>query len=233
MSYKDLSPGTGKKPEPSTQFPSGEGENGIFGEDPVKPAPWESLRPAEPKPEEPKPPSRIGIFLRKALRWTTGLVFVFGLGIVTAWFVRVQPQDAQIDDLNDRIQAAEITVGELEGQILALVPLGEKNENLLVEISKTQLHVDVMKVLVDVNLAELAVAKGDLVTAKASLTGTDARLAVLQEELQGDDQQTIEGMRIRLTLVLDEIEEDTTAAMSDLDVLSSNLVALERSLFGN
>ena len=34
-------------------------------------------------------------------------------------------------------------------------------------------------------------------------------------------------------LVLEELEADDFAAMSDLDVLKSNLVALERSLFGN
>jgi len=233
MSNKDLSAGSGQEPEPSIQFPTGEGDNGIFGEEPEKPAPWESLRPVVPKPDEPKPPSRIGIFFRKALRWTTGLIVVFGLGVVTAWFVRVQPQDAQMDDLKNRIQAAEITVGELESQISTLMPLGAENEKLMGELSETQLHVDVMRVLVDVTSAEMALAKDDLVTAKASLTGTDARLAVLQEELQGEDQQTIEGMRTRLTLVLEELEGDTTTAMSDLDILTSNLVALERSLFGN
>ena len=233
MSNKDLSAGSGQEPEPSIRLPSGEGENGIFGEELEKPAPWESLRPVEPKPEEPKPPSRTGIFFRKALRWTTGLIFVFGLGVVTAWFARVQPQDAQIDDLEKRIQAAEIAVGELESQITTLMPLGVENENLMGELSETQLHVDVMLVLIDVTSAELALTRDDLVTAKASLTGTDARLAVLQEELQGEDQQTIEAMRTRLNLVLDELEEDTAAAMSDLDVLSSNLIALERSLFGN
>jgi hypothetical protein len=71
------------------------------------------------------------------------------------------------------------------------------------------------------------------VTAKASLSGTEERLAALQEELQGEDQQTIEGMRARLSLALEELEEETETAANDLSVLSSNLVALERSLFGD
>jgi hypothetical protein len=233
MSNKDLSPGVGQDPEPSIQFPSGEGENSIFEDDPIKPAPWEALRPVVPKPDEPKPPSRIGIFFRKALRWTTGLIFIFGLGVVTAWFVRVQPQDVQIEDLNNRINAAETSVAELESQISSLMPLAVENESILMELSDTQKHVDVMSILVDVTSAELALLRDDLVTAKASLSGTEARLAALQDVFEGEDEQTIEGMRARLSLALEALEEDTETAVSDLSVLSSNLVALERSLFGN
>jgi len=40
-------------------------------------------------------------------------------------------------------------------------------------------------------------------------------------------------MRSRLALVLDELETNRFAAMRDLEVLASNLMALERSLFGN
>jgi hypothetical protein len=40
-------------------------------------------------------------------------------------------------------------------------------------------------------------------------------------------------MLTRLELVLEELGEDSFAAIRDLEVLSSNLAALERSLFGN
>jgi hypothetical protein len=234
MSSKDLSSGAGKGSEPSIKLPTGEGKNSIFKDDPIKePAPWEALRPVAPKPDEPKPPSKIGIFFRKALRWTTGLIFVFGLGVVTAWFVRVQPQDLQIDDLNDRIQAAEATAEELESQVSTLLPLAVENESILAELSETQLHVDVMRVLVDVTSAEIALMKDDLVTAKASLTGTETRLELIHANLEGEEQQAIEGIQTRLTLVLEGIEEDTETALGDLDVLTNNLIALERSLFGN
>lgn len=230
MSYKDRSAGVGKEPKPSSKLPAGERERGIMGE---RPSPWDSLRPVEPKLGEPKPPSRIGRFFRKALRWVTGLIVVFGLGVGTTWFVRVQPQNNQIDDLKNKLQAADITVGELESQLSTLMQMGVENENLSGQLSEVQLHVDMMRSLVDITSAELALAKDDLVTAKASLTGTDARLENLQEMFEGEDQQTIDGMRTRLSLVLEELETDASAAMSDLEVLASNLLALERSLFGN
>ena len=233
MSDRNLSLGSGQEAETPSQKRLGEGDEGFPERDKKSTSPWDSLRPVEPKPDEPKPPSRIGRFFRKALRWFTGLIVVFGLGVGTTWFVRVQPMNKQIEDLRNQLQAAEITVDELESLVAEYQSLEREKEAVESELLDTQLHVDIMRILVDVVSAELALANDDIVTAKASLTGTDTRLADLQERLQGEDQQTIEGMRTRLALVLDELEEDAFAAMSDLEVLASNLVALERSLFGN
>jgi hypothetical protein len=229
MSSKNISLGSGKESEPSS-----EGEKNRFPNlKKDSSSPWDSLRPVEPKPDEPKPPSRLGRFFRRALRWVTGLIVVFGLGVGTTWYVRVRPMFDQVQDLRNQLQAAEITIGELESQIADFTPLQGANQVLEAQLSETQLHVDVLQVLVDVTAAQLALTNDDVVTAKASLTGTDARLADLQEKLQGEDQQTIEGMRTRLDLVLGELESDSTAALSDLNVLTTNLIALDRSLFGN
>ncbi|OGO19720.1 MAG: hypothetical protein A2Z14_00685 [Chloroflexi bacterium RBG_16_48_8] len=233
MSYKDFSLGSGQEAGPSSNKTNKEGKEGIPGDARKMSAPWDSLRPVEPQADKPKPPSRLGRFFRRALRWITGLFVVFALGVGTTWFVRVQPMNTKMGDLKNQLQAAEITVTELEARIADFTPLVSENASLKTQLLETQLHVDVMRILVDVTAAELALANGDAVTAKASLTGTDTRLAILQEKLQGEDQQTIEGMRTRLALALEELETNTFAAISDLDVLISNLVALERSLFEN
>jgi len=200
-------------------------------------SPWDSLRPVETKTDQPKPPSRVGNFFRKALRWITGLLAVFAVGVGTTWFVRVQPMNVELDNLKNQLQAAELTVKDMETQITEMTTMASEllseNESIKIQLQETQLHVDVMRILVDVTTAELALANEDTVTAKASLSGTDTRLATLQEQLQGDDQQTIADMRTRLALVLEELETNRFAAKSDLDVLMSNLLALERSLFGN
>ncbi len=233
MSFRNVSLRSSREGETPSDEEFDEGKEALSDSSERSTSPWDSLRPIEPKPDEPKPPSRIGRFLRKALRWTTGLIVVFGLGVGTTWFVRVQPMTVQIQDLKNQLEAAEITIGELETQIADSKPLESEKADLEAELLEAQLHVDVFRILVDVTSAQLALANEDLVTAKASLTGTDVRMANLQESLQGEDQQTIEGMRTRLALVLDELEADSFAAMSDLDVLASNLLALERSLFGN
>jgi len=233
MSYEDLSAGTGLGSGLSSDKPGKEAGEDISKEELRRSAPWEALRPVDPKPDEPKPPSRLGRFFRKVLRWVTGLIVVFAIGVGTTYFVRVRPMTYQIEDLKNQLQAADLTVAQLEEQISDFVALETENENLNNELLETQLHVDIMRVLVDVTSAELALTNEDIITAKASLTGTDERLADLEETLQGEDQQTIEGMRTRLALVLEELETDAFAALSDLDVLKSNLLALERSLFGN
>jgi hypothetical protein len=244
MSDKNLSLGSGGEAEPAKNQAI-EGGKDMFPEsEKDKSSPWDSLRPVEPKADEPKPPSRLGIFFRKALRWVTGLIVVFGFGVGTTWFVRVQPMSDQLEDLNNQLQAAVLTANELESQYSSkqnekqdletqLSDAQLQIESLEEELLNAELNVDVMKIWVDVSSAELALANDDMVTAKASLAGTDGRLGELKNKLQGEDQETIEGMRSRLALVLDELETNRFAAMRDLEVLASNLMALERSLFGN
>jgi len=244
MSYKNLSLGSGGEPE-SPKNEANESGKDVFPESEKEtPSPWDSLRPIEPKADEPKPPSRLGRFFRKALRWVTGLIVVFGIGVGTTWFVRVQPMSDQLEDLNNQLQAAELTANELESQYSSkqnekqdletqLSDAQLRIESLEEELLNAELNVDSMKILVDVSSAQLALENDDIVTAKASLAGTDTKLGELEEKIQGEDQETIEGMRSRLALVLDELETNRFAAMRDLEVLASNLMALERSLFGN
>jgi hypothetical protein len=44
--------------------------------------------------------------------------------------------------------------------------------------------------------------------------------------------ETVEGFRTRLALVLEEVDDNAFAAQRDLQILASNLLSLERSLFG-
>jgi hypothetical protein len=233
MSNKDLSMGSGLTPKPSPEERKGEGSRIKTEEDLGERSPWDSLRPAVPKEDVPKPPSRLVIFLRKLLRWTVGILVIFALGILATWITRVQPQKDRINALNDKLEAADITVEELESRMTELLPVVDENNALKGQLNQAQLQVDVFKVLVDVTTAELALVNEDVLTAKASLSGTDSQLETLQEGLPQADQATIEGMRTRLALVLDELETDVFAAGNDLEVLKNNLVALERSLFGD
>jgi hypothetical protein len=89
---------------------------------------------------------------------------------------------------------------------------------------------DLLSVLVDVTTAQLAMAQDDPIAAKAALAGTDERLRTLDEELVGAD--TVEGLRNRLALVIEELDDNIFAAQKDLQILSNNLISLERSLFG-
>jgi hypothetical protein len=161
------------------------------------------------------------------------VAILFGLGVLATWIVRVQPQGDRIDELANRLEAAEMTIEGLEEELSALTPLKSENAALQEQLAESQLRADLLRVLIDVTSAQVAMAKDDMVSAKASLSRTDARMKSIQKQLTDEDQDTLESMRTRLALVLDELDQDEFAAQNDLEVLTSNLLALERSLFGN
>jgi hypothetical protein len=188
--------------------------------------------PLEAEPEAPSPPGRFGRFLRGALRWSLTFLLVFLLGVAATWWTRLRPLRAQAEQLQRDLESAQSTIEALEGQVQGLEPLKAEKEALQAQLDETQLHVRVLQALVDVTLAQAAVASEDAVTAQASLSGTDGRLRKLKEDLPPQNRETLEAMRTRLALVLDELEgEDVFSAEKDLEVLANNLRALERSLF--
>jgi len=178
-------------------------------------------------------PGKFRLFLRRLLRWSVTVLVIFALGIGATWWARVIPKQNEIDNLDRQLKlsndAAQLSASEVED----LLPLVDENALLKSQLSRVEMHVEIMKIQADVATAQIALYTEDFVTAKASLAGSDTRLDAIMQKLQGQDRDTVEGMLIRLELVLEELGEDSFAAVRDLEVLSSNLSALERSLFGN
>lgn len=178
-------------------------------------------------------PSKLRLFLRRLLPWLVAVLVIFTLGVGATWLARVVPQQKEIDNLEQEmellLEAAELSASEIED----LLPLIDENAELQSDLSEAELQVEVLLIQADVASAQLALLAEDFVTAKASLAGTDTRLEVLISNLESEDRNTVQGMLTRLELVLDELGDDSFAAIRDLEVLSSNLAALERSLFGN
>lgn len=179
---------------------------------------------------EPPPPSKFRLFLNRALRWITGIMLVFVLGVVAMWAIRVRPVQSELQSLQTDLETMQEQVTTLEGRVQSLLPLEEENESLLAELAKTGQQMAIRGVLVDITSAQLAMAQEDPIAAKAALAGTDDRMKALDVELVGTD--TLEGLRTRLALVVDELDSDTFAARRDLQILANNLISLERSLFG-
>lgn len=178
-------------------------------------------------------PSKLRLFLRRLLLWVVAILVIFTLGVGATWLARVIPQQKEIDNLEQEMEnllnAAELSASEIED----LLPLIDESASLQSDLSEAELQVKVLSIQADVASAQLALLAEDFVTAKASLAGTDTRLEALISNLESEDRNTVQGMLTRLELVLEELGEDSFAAIRDLEVLSSNLAALERSLFGN
>lgn len=177
-------------------------------------------------------PSKLSLFLRKILRWTVAVMVVFALGVGAAWSARIQPQRDEIEQLKNDIVSEQDRNQSLEAKIKELNPLIEANAALSGQLADAEMQADVLMLIMDVNSAQLALIENDSVTAKAALSGSDSRLGDLQQEFTGESSQTVAEMRVRLVLVLDEIDDDFFAALRDLEILSNNLQALSRSLFG-
>ena len=177
-------------------------------------------------------PSKLSIFLRKLLRWTVAVMVVFAIGVAAAWYARIQPQRDEIEQLKNDVASQQASNQSLEAEIEELRPLNDANAALNEQLADAEMQGEVLMITVDVSTAQLALLEDDIVTAKAALSGTDSRLGDLQEEFIGDRSQTVAEMRVRLVLVMDEIDEDTFAALKDLQILSNNLQAFSRSLFG-
>ncbi len=200
---------------------------------PVEPAPPPEIgEPEEGAFEvEAMEPSRFGRLLRSLLRWSAGLLVVFALGILATWLIRVRPQSANLAELRSDLDAAQGEISALQSEVNALRPLRGENTALKEELESTVKHLDLLRVLVDVTSARLALEQEDPTSARAALGATDDRLEALEAGLTGQNAQTVGGMRDRLVLVLDELETDAFAARRDLEILANNLLALERSLF--
>lgn len=181
----------------------------------------------EKPPEAPKKePSRFTIFLRTLLRWVTGALAIFALGIVLTWIIQVNPKVKKLRELKEQVV-------QLESELDSLSAVEAENEVLLASLEDAQNHLSLLSILVDVSSAQLAINDGNLETALAALAETDAKIDFLMESLGSAQQETLETMGERLSLALSEINEDAFAAQSDLEVLRNSILALERSLFGN
>ena len=188
-----------------------------------------SATPSSPEPAvrsteaPPKPPSRLGLFLRRALRWTVAVLVVFVLGIAATWVAQVQPKVDEIAQLRTDLQAAQT---ELE----RLRPLEAENEQLQAEANVAGQRLAVLGSLVDVTSAQVAMLMGDPEAARSELAGTAARLTELRGLLDPAGVAEVEAMQTRLEQVLGEVDDDAFAAQRDLEVLANNLATLDRSL---
>lgn len=172
-------------------------------------------------PSEPVKPKRR---LRRFLFWTLCVVGLFALGLVATWFYQVGP-------LTIELEKARIEIESLESELEDLRSLPAENEQFSDALNTSESHRQLLIVLFDVTSAQLALAQGDTVAAKAALIGTRASLLEFEKMLSAADADTVGDLITRLELVPGEIDTNEAAASLDLEILAKSLLSLERSLF--
>ena len=169
--------------------------------------------------------------LTTILRWFLGLLIVFGLGAVTVLFALYIPNRQTVASLEAQLQDANVEIDELEDQVASLMILETKNQSLQEELAQANMHILLLRTLSNVNSARIALVDDDKATARAYLAKADTLkdLAVLMGPEQRDE---INAMLNRLELALSELDKDSFAAQSDLEVLATNLMELKNTFFG-
>ena len=244
-------------------------ENDIFSpessETPAVDAKAESIQ-VPPKPQEsgdsdqetsddqespPQEETRARRFFRKLIRWTAGLLVVFGLGFLTAIFTIYMPKVDELDqsqgDLNqagstitgleDQIAALQDQNAELGGQIDTLnqkiADLETQNQALLTEQESFKLHIALLKTRAEVISAQVELYDQNPAQARILLANTDQNLATIQELLPNDLQDVVTPLQTRLELAIGEIDTDPETAIDDLGILAGDLLEIENALFGD
>lgn len=190
----------------------------------------------EKQPEIKAPPkaeSRSKRIILRTIRWMLGFLIVLGLGVLIVLFTLYIPARQQINASNARLQQADQKIADLQNQITSLSGLQNSNQSLQSQYDKSNLHIVILSARVDVANAQLALAKNDKTKAQVALSQTPDTLTKLKGLIDQNQQKIVTDMQDRLTLAVKELDSNTYAAQSDLDVLATSLVDLENTYFTN
>jgi len=188
--------------------------------------------------EKPKPTNRLRGLFWNVMRWGLGILIVVGVGVLLAIFTLYRPVKDQLSVANDELRQANSQIAELNQQITelnrqidSLKSLEEKNKALETTADLAALHAAILSARTDVSQAQLALAKNETARARVALSKTGDTLDKIENQLPAGQGEVVADMRARLELALDELEENTYAAESDLDVLATSLLELENAIF--
>lgn len=194
--------------------------------------------------EEKLQPTGLQRFFRKGLIWLVIIVIAFSAGMAADHFLRYKPladanaealaaldqaqQDlsdtqADIEELGRLNQEAEDTIAKLESEKQALQD----------EIETTTTHLKLIQVLVDVSSARVALFLEDVEEAKDTLINTQGRLEELLPRIAEYDPALAQDMPQRLNLIISGLDRDTETVIIDLELITGDLLDIEKALFGD
>jgi hypothetical protein len=182
-------------------------------------------------PVQPAPSKKKGSgFLRSCLFWSVGLFGIFALGIAATWVLQVRPRSAQIEKLGVQAATAQSEVVDLEERLDLLLPLEDENASLLVETAGMNRELALLRVLLSVKTAQMALMMDDVADAQEGLENSREDLERVAQGMTGAEAKVLQDLLNRLDLIQSEIDRDPEAAAQDLEILANTLVTLERAI---
>jgi len=186
--------------------------------------------------------SRPRRIFRKVLLWVGILAIVFLAGIASYHFLRVKPlqetivnMQAALDQVNQEADSLQSENDQLtaEDQLSKerITTLEGEKKDLLAEIEATKAHLALIKVLVDVSNARVALFLGDVEGAKDVLINTQQRLDDLSSLIAEVDGNLAADIPQRFNLIISGLERDTETVNIDLELITKDLLEIEAALF--
>jgi cell division protein FtsB len=174
---------------------------------------------------------------RTTLIWMVVIAAALLIGLSAYHFIRYKPVSEALLQTQFELSQANLTNDDLEARIATvdekIATLESDNQSLQTELSKDKLHLDLLKVLVDVSNARLALFLEDTEGAKVALTGTTQRLESLLPAISEFDASLAISMPQRLSLIVSGLGRDVETAKIDLELLTKDLLEVEKAIFGD
>jgi hypothetical protein len=181
-----------------------------------------------------------GVF-RKIIRWTAGLLIVFGLGLIAGIYLFYKPEiqkaerilyemKGYLDVANGEVADLEKQVSDLETQISDLQPYKSRNDELVAEQVELNLHIAILEARIDVTHALLAIESEDFLQAQVSLDETEAALDQIGTFLDKEKLDVVEELKTQLQWIKDDLDVNPETAQKDLEALGAKLLQMEDDL---
>jgi Tfp pilus assembly protein PilN len=201
--------------------------------------------------ETPKEESPARKTFRKFIRWTVGLLVVFGLGFLLSTFMIYNPKVDELNQSQSTLEDANTTISELETQIRALqgeigslnaqidslsqqvTTLEEEKQVIKQKENNYNLQISLLKARVDVVSAQVELFNENSAQARVLLENTGQSLATIETLLPDDLKDVVAPLQNRLELAIGEITTDPQTAIADLDILAGDLLEIENALFND
>jgi len=181
--------------------------------------------------ESPKPEKRTLSIWRRMFRFLLVMLIIFGLGALVVIFTLYIPLREQLASAETRIEelsdqsASEINSAKEE--IDRLSSIEDKFGDTQAELDELLIQNLILKIRLDLISAKLALVSDEPQQASQALSETGGRITDLKKLAGVQQQKNVENLETRLELVLSEIDEETFAAISDLEVMLDILEELE------
>lgn len=181
--------------------------------------------------ESPKPEKRPLSIWRRMFRILLVLLIIFGSGALLVIYTLYIPMRVQLSTAETRIEQLtnenKTELGAANETIDRLSLIEEKYDDTRIELDQLHLQNLLLKTRIDILTAKLALVAKEPKQAMQALNETGNRIADLKKLVTSDQQKEVENLSKRLELVLEEIEDDSFAAISDLEVMLGILDNLE------